>query len=133
LILNIRDFFLPIPIPQEYESARENYLTSLFDYRWDFLGRQTNNKNIENSVKNMSILRSDFIKTIKNEIKPFTIRSQSAQEKDEYDVFIYLPPKYLLLIKIIVRSKETTAYIRTDFWKLISFIDDYFNNLVQQK
>jgi len=40
---------------------------------------------------------------------------------------IFLPTKYHVIIKFLIYEDQTLIKIRTDFWKILSFLDAFFN------
>ena len=44
-------------------------------------------------------------------------------------VFIFLPPKYHLLMRFNLEAKQTIVEIQTDYWRTLTFVDQYFDQI----
>lgn len=78
---------------------------------------------------------SDSVKVInkpKKEILRFLKHNLSEcfigyiKEKEEVFYFsAFLPPKYHLLFKFVVNENSTRVFLKSDYWRIFSFMDNF--------
>ncbi|GAQ80406.1 hypothetical protein KFL_000530330 [Klebsormidium nitens] len=57
-------------------------------------------------------------------------RSGSGGALGSFEVLIFLPPRYHLLISVVVSNWSSLAHIRTDFWPCLAHVDEFLEGLV---
>ena len=73
--------------------------------------------------------RTESSKIIEKHLSPFIVSSHSDEDTLEYHLLISLPPSYNLMLKLLVKQNQTIVYLRTDYWRVIQYIDDLFEKL----
>ncbi|KAL6073865.1 endosomal transport [Balamuthia mandrillaris] len=67
-------------------------------------------------------------------IRPTTTTTQEEEERKEKEtsmkVAIRLAPRYHLLLRFTIHESSTLAYIRTDYWRILPFLDGFFDGLL---
>lgn len=68
--------------------------------------------------------------------KPLTAKQTLVEGKEPLlgveRVMIFLPPKFHLLLKFKLYQSNCIVKIRTDFWRVLICLDDFFDNLVHR-
>lgn len=57
-------------------------------------------------------------------------RSGSGGALGSFEVLIFLPPRYHLLISVVVSDWSSLAHIRTNFWPCLAHVDEFLEGLV---
>jgi len=156
LKLKIQDIFLPVYVEKKKSMSREVYISQLFESFWTYLDNNTTEHYSDNklgnssssetelyakSIKHLEYPKQTIIKIINQTMKPFIVSSPSAnsgtsvfskvvsEDSKEIKIFIFLPRKYHLLMKMNVDEDHTNVIILTDYWRILSFLDGYFENI----
>uniref|UniRef100_A0A6B2KXC1 Uncharacterized protein n=1 Tax=Arcella intermedia TaxID=1963864 RepID=A0A6B2KXC1_9EUKA len=139
LKLMLSDFFLPVFIPPRTEKAGKEYTRELFDVFWSYLSSSSNSSDTKSpistnlvepelhskSVKNLPYPKAQVLQIMNQSLKPFLLYS----EDEEAGCFIFLPRKYHLLMKWKISEQSTKITILTDYWRVLTFLDAYFDLL----
>jgi len=109
--INIRfkDLFLPIFDKDLPEGITKS---GLFEAMWDCPDSKM--------VSSVKVLRQTQVAEVMDSFKLF-----SVNQKDY--IFIFLPPKYHLLIQLTQHEENAHLKIKTDYWQLLAFIDEMFH------
>lgn len=156
--LNFQDLFLPIPIPPQFLQLKESFLASLFDQLWKkviYLWSPSSSNHGGKSIKALQFSAEEW-ELFQRRLKPFSVSCINQDEgKDIFQVAIFLPPRFHLLMKIRKVLKSLTAYkneesstqkgqeneestknyfirikLRTDFWRVFICLDSFFRLLL---
>jgi len=107
------------------ESAAQNGITGL-----DKVGEQTSEKKLDSSFvqnndnsNNQSTDYDNSNKTMRFLDEKVYVCSRRA--------LLFLPAKYHILMVFTIYEDHTLVKIRTDFWKALSYIDAFFNVLLE--
>jgi hypothetical protein len=101
------------------------------------------------SIKHLGIARESMRVILKAKLKAFIVPGKcwkerkadlkvtsNKEEEKEKDsdverVIIFLPPRYHLLLKFNIYENQTIVKIRTDFWRVLICLDDFFEDLIK--
>jgi len=149
--LKIQDIFLPVYVEKKTSRSREVYVSQLFETFWTHLENTTDadtklgnsfasipNSETElhaKSIKHLEYPKQTVINIINQSMKPFIVSPSTNLAKSvstnwsEVKIFIFLPRKYHLLMKMNVDDDHTNVTILTDYWRILTFLDGYFENI----
>jgi len=91
--------------------------------------------NATTSVKYISKASDQVQHAIQTHLKPFLVQEQPNEEQDGYKLvkaIIFLPHKYHLLFSFEIHSNHTVIRIRTDWWRILTHIDKYFDEIMMK-
>ncbi|CAL1271657.1 unnamed protein product [Larinioides sclopetarius] len=121
--LKFDDLFMPLPIPGSFQTSASSYRSKLFDALWEYFKQQMNS-----SEKNQDYCQSSFCLNIDKENFPIVIEQKwkcfvvSKTTDPAYNIAMYLPPKYHLLLKISIVNDKVFAYIIVDKCAMLPWV-----------
>ena len=93
------------------------------------------------SIKYLKSNHEEMISLLQTRLKGFLIPETKPEKykKKEGKEFlcveraiIFLPPRFHLLMKFVIYEEHTVVKIRTDFWRVLICLDDFFDNLIKR-
>jgi len=146
LSIYFTDLFLPVPIASHISNklSREYFIFNLYMQLWKVIllpswtQAQASNSDLlaAESVKVLDISKDKMLNSISNNLQHFLVPNfNESQDKSGYKctkkgVFIFLPPKYHLLLRFKIYDTSTTIKSRTDYWQILAYLDSFFDILV---
>lgn len=90
-----------------------------------------------NSVKYISKPAKHVKEAINTQMAPYLIQGASADGESDTSLqlraFIFLPHRYHLLFSFEIHDDHTIIRIRTDWWRVLTHIDKYFEDILKIK
>jgi hypothetical protein len=139
--LSLSDLFLPVTLPPSYENLSRNLcLAFLFEYFWhsseveESFSDERKQQTLT-SVKYLAKPMRHMTEILRTRFEPFLVDWNIVDETTKNSagttarVLIFLPPQYHLLLLFQLEEKQTIVHIRTDYWRILNFIDDFLDEL----
>ena len=146
--IRMEDLFLPIQSKELAEIAPEDVYPLLWEHLGSMLAESSETTKEETTtggqeetptepqeaggesqeqmaaqiVKLLRLTPQEVTEMVSRKMERFVVKSEG--EGSVVDLGIFLPPSFHLLIKVVPHEHETClAYIRTDFWYILAYID----------
>jgi hypothetical protein len=147
--LNLQDLFLPVPLPITLIQTHGTSIDSaLFEALWEAMYPPSQVQPMITSPtrkhkRSVSLQRASIpSKTVQKwyhsiKVLPITESVETLWAKaglsksllvGEDKVLIFLPPRYHLLFKIVEQDSQKIIHIKTDFWPILAYVDDFLAN-----
>jgi AP-5 complex subunit beta-1 len=79
-----------------------------------------------------------MLEVIKTRLLPFIVDTTPMTsntgvlqdgESVELKALVHLPPRYHMLMRIQVSESSTVVRVKTDFWRVLAFLDKFFEDM----
>eukprot|EP01127_Copromyxa_protea_P004158 TRINITY_DN1400_c0_g2_i2.p1 TRINITY_DN1400_c0_g2~~TRINITY_DN1400_c0_g2_i2.p1 ORF type:complete len:1020 (+),score=186.62 TRINITY_DN1400_c0_g2_i2:237-3296(+) len=90
------------------------------------------------SVKFLEIKKEKMLAVVDTFLKKYLVSGSSTTEEEKekeeetLDVLIFLPRAYHLLMKLKIEETQTLITIKTDYWRVLTYIDCYLEDIIKK-